>query len=299
MSSGGLSLWSLSTFSVCFACAPLVVDAFEPDREPPAAATCPHNPGRAAPQGPCGCSSFTDTARCDELRAAVRNLYTFDGTGTAIVDLRSDMDGTLLHTVPDTPPAELSQLQQGGRLTLDGGGSYVELPAGMISRLGSATFEVWISWRGNEFWTRVFDFGDNGGDPVDGVTYLFLTPANASTGTPRVAYSLAGPLQEVIAEAASPLPARDDAGAGPDHLAVVIDRNDASMRLYSGGVEVSSVTLPGDLAAINDANNWLGRSNYLVDPALSATFIELRIYDQALSAAQISASFQAGPGALD
>jgi len=299
MSCGGLCMSSLAIFSASVACAPVVVDAFEPDREPPAIAACPDNAGRAAPEGPCGCSSFTDTARCEELRAALRHLYTFDGTGTVIVDLRSSMNGALLHTVPDTPPAELDQLQRGGRLTLDGRGSYVELPAGMISSLGNATFEVWLAWRGNESWTRIFDFGDNGGDPVDGVTYLFFTPANASTGTPRVAYSLGGPSQEVVADAASPLPARAEAGAQPDHLAVVMDRDAAAMRLYSAGVEVSTVTVPGDLAAINDANNWLGRSNYLVDPALSAAFIEFRIYDQALSAAQLSSSFQAGPGALD
>lgn len=53
-----------------------------------------------------------------------------------------------------------------------------------------------------------------------------------------------------------------------------------------------------ELAALNDVNNWLGRSNYLVDPPLSAVLVEFRIYSQALTAAQLAASFGAGPGAL-
>jgi hypothetical protein len=85
----------------------------------------------------------------------------------------------------------------------------------------------------------------------------------------------------------------------PDHVAVVIDRTNAWMRVYSNGVEIASENESLDLTAIRDVNNWLGRSNYYVDPPLSAVLVEFRIYSQALTAAQISASYQAGPGALD
>jgi hypothetical protein len=315
------------------ACAPMVVDAFEPDPEPvavpeacpPGSAKaepgicgcdvpdddfdddgtpdcrdeCPDNAGGIVPTGPCGCSGFSDTDACAELRAALRNLYTFDGTGTSIVDRRGGANGILEHAILETPPADVEKLQSNGRLALDGLGSYVDLPDGMISNLANATFEVWISWRGGDPWSRIFDFGDNGGVPVNGVTYLFLTP-NSDEGTLRVSYSVAGPQQETLVEAAPPLSVHDGAErAPPDHVAVVIDRDASSMRLYSNGVEVSAVPVGPDLGAINDVNNWIGRSNYLVDPPLSATLIEFRIYDRALGAAQISASFQAGPGALD
>jgi hypothetical protein len=82
-------------------------------------------------------------------------------------------------------------------------------------------------------------------------------------------------------------------------VAVVIDDAAGSMRLYWGGVEVSAVPLVNGLAAINDINNWLGRSNFQPDPPLFGDLIEFRIYDQALSADQISTSYQAGPGALN
>jgi len=43
----------------------------------------------------------------------------------------------------------------------------------------------------------------------------------------------------------------------------------------------------GPLSAINDVNNWLGRSQFAVDPALGASIAEFRIYDVALGAGEI------------
>jgi len=283
---GACSFWASWTL---YACAPISVDAFEEVAQ----ALCPS--GSLEPSGSCECSALTDTAACLELRAALRNLYTFDGAGTQIIDSASGMNGTLRHTVSTTPPADLEGLQVDGQLDFDGLGSYVELPGGMISSLGSATFEVWLTWGGGDYWARIFDFGSNDGA---GRTYLFLTPWNSLTDTLRVAYSVAGNAAETTADAAAALPIGDGTGA-PEHVAVVIDDSAGAMRLYLGGVEVSSVPLASDLGAIEDVNSWLGRSNFVVDPALLGTMFEFRIYNQALSAAQISTSFQAGPGALN
>ncbi len=272
---------------------------FDGDATPDCLEECPDNGDSVVPSGACGCSSYPDTNACDQLRAALRNLYTFDGEGATILDTRGDAHGTLLHlAVPSTP---LDTMQRNGRVTLDGLGSYVAFPGGMISTLGDATFEAWVTWRGGDFWSRIFDFGDNnGGTPFNGVTYLFLTPSNADTGGgTRVAYSVAGPTEETVADDDEALPIHigpDD--NRPDQVAVVIDRTNGSMRLYSNGVEIAFAAQPVDLGAINDVNNWLGRSNYSVDPALSALFVEFRVYSQALTAAQVNASFQAGPGAL-
>lgn len=274
-------------------------DDFDGDGTPDCLEDCPDNAGAITPSGPCGCSSSTDTTRCGELRAALRNLYTFDDTGTAILDKRGDAHGTLLHL--DAPSISLDRMQLNGRLTLDGQGSYVELPGGIISSLSDATFEAWLTWRGGDAWTRIFDFGNNdGATQADGVTYLFLTPSSADDGVVRLAYSVAGPAQETRADADDSLPIHVGPGDNtPDHVAVVIDRTNGAMLIYSNGIEIAYTPQPVDLGAIRDVNNWLGRSNYFVDPPLSALFIEFRIYSQALTAAQINASFQAGPGALD
>jgi hypothetical protein len=46
---------------------------------------------------------------------------------------------------------------------------------------------------------------------------------------------------------------------------------------------------------LNDVNNWLGRSNWTSDANFDGSFNEFRIYDQALTASEIAASFAAGP----
>jgi Concanavalin A-like lectin/glucanases superfamily len=276
-------------------------DDFDGDDTPDCLEDCPDNADRIAPSGACGCSSYPDTNTCNELRAAIRNLYTFDGNdnGTAILDTLGDAHGTLLQLGDLSTP--LDTVQRNGRLTLDGQGSYVALPERMISNLSDATFEAWVTWRGGDSWARIFDFGDNNGaTSYNGVTYLFLTPSRPDNEGVRVAYSVAGPTEETVADGDETLPIRiapDD--NRPDQVAVVVDRTNGSMRLYSNGVEIASTPQPVELGAINDVNNWLGRSNYFVDPALSALFVEFRIYSRALTAAQISASYQAGPGALD
>jgi hypothetical protein len=273
-------------------------DNFDGDGAADCVELCPDNAGKTLPSGACGCSALTDTAGCNGLRDALRNLYTFDDDGIEIIDSVGGMNGTLLDAAGLTPLPALEKFQLNGRLNLDGAGGFVELPPGLISSLTSATFEVWTAWRGGAAWARLFDFGSN--DGVAGQTYLFLTPANGLTGTLRAAYSVAGPgAAETLVDGTAPLPIAGAASNTLQHLAVVVDQTAGFLRLYAGGALVSSVALPGNLAAISDLNNWLGRSNYNADPLLFGSLIEFRIYDQALSAAQISTSFQAGPGALN
>lgn len=273
-------------------------DNFDGDAALDCVESCPDNAARTTPSGACGCSGLTDTAACTALRNAVRNLYTFDGEGVQILDSIGDADGTLLDDDGLTPAADLQKLQVNGRLNLDGFGSFVDLPDGLISSLGSASFEVWVAWRGGAAWPRIFDFGNaNAGA---GQTYLFLTPSNGLTTTLRVAYSLAGPGEaETLVDGLAALPIIGGAGVTLEHVAVVVDDTQGMLRLYSNGAELGAVPLADDLAAINDVNNWLGRSNYAADPPLFGSLVEFRIYDQALTAAQLRTSFQAGPGALN
>ena len=83
----------------------------------------------------------------------------------------------------------------------------------------------------------------------------------------------------------------------PTHLAAVINRSERRMAIYQDGALLTDCVLDQPLSAINDVNNWLGHSNYGADADLSATYDEFRIYSAALTAAQINASFAAGPDA--
>jgi hypothetical protein len=323
------ALSKATAFGWLAACNPIVVDAFEqPDAEAPTVSIdrcpddalkiegggcgcgipdddfdadgtldcverCPDNSAQIEPMGVCGCSGSTNENACAELRAAVRHVYRFDGSGTTVTDATGGFDGVVLSALP---PADLDSLQVNGRLNFDGVGSYVELPGGILSSLTNATLEVWLNWRGGVRWSRIFDFGSSGG--ATGQSYLFLTPSNGENDAIRAAFSLAGPGAETVLDGLDVLPR-----GGPDgeiqHVAVVVDDIAQEIRLYTNGEEVDTNVFVDALAAVIDVNNWLGRSNFNADPPFSGSLIEFRIYEQALSADLIQASYDAGPGALD
>ena len=84
-------------------------DDFDGDGAMDCVEDCPDNAARTSPMGACGCSALDATATCTELREALRNLYTFDGTGDTLIDSVSATNGTLSHTVSETPLADLAE----------------------------------------------------------------------------------------------------------------------------------------------------------------------------------------------
>ena len=242
---------------------------------------CPDDPAKTSP-GLCGCG-VVDTAECAALRAALAHRYSFSEAASTVPDGVQSADGTIVN----------GAVQQGGVLELAGADSdqYVDLPNGVLSTLVNATIEVWLVWYGGDNWQRVFDFGnsDSGEDARGiGTTYLFLTPSS-SVGTLRVAFTTAGNGSETQIETAASLPTQV-----LSHVAVVVDDDNDSLSLFVDGIEQGTSTLTGQLSALDDVNNWLGRSQFAADPGLAAVLDELRIYRAALTPAQVSASYQAG-----
>jgi hypothetical protein len=79
------------------------------------------------------------------------------------------------------------------------------------------------------------------------------------------------------------------------HVAVVADATGDKLTLYVDGQTSGAKTWTGTLASLNDVNVWLGRSQYGTNPELSGIFHEFRIYDSALTDADVAASFAGGP----
>jgi hypothetical protein len=262
--------------------------------------TCPRDPVRHV-AGACGCNGVPDaTPLC------LIHRYSFNDTTATIADSItitgvSPANGTAVGTVP-----------AGGRIVLAGGGStqiggqYVSLPAGTISTLGNnATFEAWVTWNPvvgttDGFWQRVFDFGSSNqgaGTPGMGVTYIFMTPSNSANQRARAAITLAGGgSNEDLTDATGSLPT-----ARQVHVAVVVDGTNQLMTLYiDGTTSVSSVALRDKalLSHLDDVNNWIGRSQWSADQLFAGMISEVRIYGKALSQAEVSASFAAGPDTL-
>ncbi len=67
------------------------------------------------------------------------------------------------------------------------------------------------------------------------------------------------------------------------------------MKWYRNGTLAGSGDIAFHLSAIEDVNNWLGRSLWTADDNSNASYDELRIYNNALTAAEVSANFSSGP----
>jgi hypothetical protein len=204
--------------------------------------------------------------------------YTFDGVGSVFDDSVGGAHGTALDT----------NLSGNGLLTLDGM-TYGALPAGVVSSLSDASFELWVNWTdgGGTMWQRVFDFGvsDLGaGMQGAGTQYLFLSTVNF-----RFCFRASAETPEVFVDAPVNLPS-----PATSHVVAIFDDTNDEMRLYLNGAHQGSVEVVDSLSMLNDENNWLGRSQYAVDPGFGGSIRELRIYDIALSEAQVQRSNQLG-----
>jgi hypothetical protein len=271
---------------------------------------CPNDPMKTEP-GECGCgvadtdSDDDDTPDCDDdcpmdpLRTAptdcacganaacIVHRYSFTGSGTTVQDSIGAAHGS-------ASGASLS----GGSITLAGGTSdeYVSLPASALAGLTSATFELWVTWTGTATWERIFDFGDSNegtGQGTEGVSYLFLTPRAGTGNQLRVAFTLAGPAEEVFIDAGEALAANV-----MTQVAVVYDAEDSNMALYVDGALQDSAAITSPLSSINAVNNWLGRSQFQPDPEFTGSIHEFRIYGGPRTTAELAASSDAGPDTL-
>lgn len=254
---------------------------------------CLNDPDKVEP-GQCGCG--VPEATCEPLLRALRHRYAFEGVGQVARDDVGNSHGTIFNT----------ELRDAGQLDLSRDGEleqYVELPDGIISSLLSATFEGWVVWQPppelpKPFWERIFDFGvSTAGEDLreSGKSYIFFAPGMAGSRPPasRTAFLDDALDAEVILDAPPTEPFPLDVET---HFAVVVDVAAEQLRLYINAVEAAQpVTLSEPLSAIEDVNNWLGRSQFAADTRFGGSFLEFRIYDQALTREQLAASLELGP----
>jgi hypothetical protein len=261
---------------------------------------CPLNPALQT-AGLCGCA-LPDTA----APFCLAHRYSFDdGSSSSASTTVADSVGTANGTASNVTlsgTGSLTVVQQ----PIGQPAQYVTLPRGIISGLGnSATFEAWVTWTGTGgAWQRVFDFGTNdsatpGGQGI-GTAFVFFTPSSGLAGNGTLLSVNTVGLTEVMGTAFFPV----GLNAGqPHHLACVIngaagDGGSGSASVYIDGTLIGSTPLTSTLSGLNDANNWLGRSQFVADAAFSGTYYEFRIHSSALTQAQINASIAAGPDAL-
>jgi hypothetical protein len=173
--------------------------------------------------------------------------------------------------------ATFSSGLQNNALTLSGNNQYVSLPAGVLNGLASFSVCAWISENMSPVWARVFDFGSGT------TSYMFLTP-NSGNGL-RFSITTMGAANEQQINAGTVTT------GSWQHVAVTLS---GSMGvLYINGAEVgrtSNMTLNASSIGAT-TQRWIGRSEYAADPYFAGQMDNFRVYNRALSAAEVQALY--------
>jgi hypothetical protein len=224
--------------------------------------------------------------------AALVHRYSFNeaSNATTVVDSVAGADGTLMINTDQFPAANPVVLTN-GHAGLDGTGGYIELPPTMISVLSNVTFETWVSWGGGNDWQHLFEFGATDGGGA-GSFDIFSTPVyGGSGGKFRFGISDADPGYNNEYDISDPNLFPRNAET---HVVCIYAPTDGGSRVFINGALVASGNTPFPLSVVQDVNDYLGRSDY-PDPAYNGSFNEFRIYDGAMTGAEIAASLAVGP----
>ena len=207
------------------------------------------------------------------------------GSGTALVDFSGNgNDGTLSASGHSFIAGKVGQ----ALALAKAGQGFVSLPQAMFANLAEITIAAWINVATSDSWAPVFHVGISAGlaaNTSTGTRYMSLVPRNSGTSLAFAISTDGYSNEQVLTSAALP------AGTWR-HVAVVLGSGTAM--LYVDGqlaTASGSVTLrPKDLGPIDYA--YLGKSQFSMDPSLDGMLDEVRVYDRALSAAEIKAVYQ-------
>ncbi|MER5514350.1 family 43 glycosylhydrolase [Streptomyces sp. NPDC002763] len=204
--------------------------------------------------------------------------YAFDETGGAVAH---DSSGHGYHGTYVRTPAFGTGVT-GGSFKMSGDAAsspYVRIPNGVLRNADSVTVSTYAKWRGGDSFQWLFGLGP------DSDKYLFATPSNGGS-------SLYSAITKASWSAESKLTAGSQLTPGTwRHVTVTLDGSTGAMILYVDGVEAARTTTtvrPSELYdAGKDYSGYVGRSLYSADPYFGGEVDDFRVYDRALSAAEV------------
>ncbi|KUO09156.1 family 43 glycosylhydrolase [Streptomyces sp. DSM 15324] len=170
----------------------------------------------------------------------------------------------------------------GGSFSMSGASDspYVKIPGGVLKNAGSVTVSTYAKWKGGSSWQWLFGLGP------DSNKYLFASPSNGSS-------KLYSAITKASWSAESKLTAGSQLTAGEwRHVTVTLEGSTGTLVLYVDGIEAARATgvtiKPSELYdAGKDYSGYIGRSLYAADPYFGGEVDDFRIYDRALSAAEV------------
>jgi hypothetical protein len=211
--------------------------------------------------------------------------YSFDGNGDIATDSILGADGKLIGPT----------LDGSGVLTMNGRDrQYVDLPNGIVSTLTDVTVVTWGTWINGAAYQRLFDFGmGDRGETVGttGINYFAVMP---KTGFENQTKPGLGGEMKVPGFPTVTLASAEDMENRPAQVAFVF-RGGVSASLYLDGNLLATRTTAIKLSDIDDRNNWLGQSQYGVNPPYHGSYEEFRIYNAALDGCQLHTLLVRGP----
>ncbi len=238
--------------------------------------------------------------------------------GTVIVDSISGSNGVVVGTGATFNGSALTLPgMTSGNLAPTSISAYVDLPNGLISSKTNLTIEIWATLGSAKNWQRLFDFGrmnlasgmgtgavageirPDAGSAPGGTSSTDNLMLAVNRGTSANTQRLSG-----RANGASELLV--DSGATINngvqyHFAIVVEdgagsfgTSGAQVRWYLNGTLVQTLNLNFKLQNIRDVNNWIGRSQFTGDSQANLICDEFRIYDHAMTPAEIASSRTVG-----
>jgi hypothetical protein len=210
------------------------------------------------------------------------NLQDLSGKGNS---------GQIIAMSPDGFRFDSGKIGKGLTLSQAGESGYVGFSSSVLKGATALTIATWIKVNTATAWQRIFEVGVNAKldqNPPTGTAYLalILKDANDKFGLSSTKDGFAS-ATEVTAAAFEP-------GAW-HHVAFVMAGGGAT--LYLDGVAVgtnAAILPPKGIGTVDYA--YIGKSQFSADPLLDAEIDEFRVYNRALAADEIRATFEyAGP----
>jgi Concanavalin A-like lectin/glucanases superfamily len=166
----------------------------------------------------------------------------------------------------------------GGAVHLDGmAATYVALPANLLDTIGSVTIATWVRVGTLTTYSKVFDFGS-------GSAHTMSLAAQWSNGPVRFSITTSGMPGEQVLQGTAALPM----GVWT-HVAVVLGPNGGVLYVDGAMVATNAAVTLRPMSLAPTPNVWLGRSQLASTPNLDCDIDDFRIYDRALTAAEVAA----------
>ena len=255
--------------------------------------------------------------------AALVNRWSFNSTGNAThnTTFPDSVSGAALTLVGSGASLNGTSVSLPGTTNGDripsAASAYLDLPNGILSTKTNFSLEIWATPLSNGMWTRLFEFGRMSrtgmgtgavageirpdassapGSTVSSDTIAFIPSRGGSANTQQLEGRLNGG-----STFASQTSQTINTGMRYHFVFVFEDGGSGAaggqLRWFLNGNLVSSVDLPFKLRDIEDVNNWLGRSQWTENANINASYDEVRIYDHAMTAGEVSTSSANGPNA--